>query len=356
MIAGEPSGDSIGASLIKAILSINPRVCIKGIGGNMMKEQGVFSLFDIKELSVGGIVEVLPKLFKINNLIKKTVQDILEDMPDIVVTIDSPGFSFRVARLLKKHINGHRMKLVHYVAPSVWAWRPSRARKIAHIYDHLLTLFDFEPKFFEKEGLKTTFVGHHAVEEFSPQENGKKTDTILVMPGSRVQEIEKLLPVFLNVANKIGNNIVIPSFPHLVPLIQKTSSSSHVLIETDYNSKKKLYKTSKLAIVASGTATLELALSGCPMVVAYMVSPLTFSILKHFVKVKFISLVNIIMQKEIVRELIQEDCSEENLIKAVNDISYDRQNESFKLIKQKVMNDGKSPSHLAAEVVLSLLN
>ncbi len=356
LIAGEPSGDSIGASLIKAIRFVDAEIDIKGIGGKLIEEQNIKSLFDIQEISVGGLIEILPKLFKINNLIKKTVNDILKWKPDVVLTIDSPGFSFRVAKLLKKKLHNNSIKLIHYVAPSVWAWRSSRAKKIALLYDHLLTLFDFEAKFFEKEGLKTTFVGHPAVEQFISDQQSIKNDTLLIMPGSRIQEIEKLLPIFLNVGNKISNNIVIPTLPHLVPLIQKIANNSQISIETNCETKKILYRTAKMAIVASGTATLELTLSGCPMVVAYKLSPLTFHILKHCVKIKFISLANIIMDREIVKELIQNDCNEENLLRAVQNINYTEQIMNFKLIRNKIMNNAKSPSSIAAEVILHFRN
>lgn len=351
IIAGEPSGDYIGASLIKALRSLNPAIHINGIGGNLMKNQGVHSFFDIQNISVGGIIEVIPKIPTINKLINKTVNDILNENPDTVITIDSPGFSFRVAKRLRK--NNCKSKLIHYVAPSVWAWRATRAKKIANIYDHLLTLFDFEPPFFEKEGLKTTFVGHPAIESFSLGNTTRNND-ILVMPGSRVQEIEKLLPVFLEAADTFKRNIVIPTLPHLLPIVQKLSANFNPYIETNLNAKKKLYKNAGCAIVASGTATLELALSGCPMVVAYKVSPLTFTILKHFVKVKFISLVNIIMGKEIVTELIQRNCTAKKILCAVKNIDRQTQRANFKLIREKIINNGTAPSIMAAKTILSL--
>ena len=350
IIAGEPSGDFLGASVISAIKKQPEKLNICGVGGKLMEDEGFVSLFDIKEISVGGIVEIVPHILKIKKLIKQTVNDILEKKPDIVLTIDSPGFCFRVAKLVRRR--NKNIKLMHLVAPSVWAWRPKRAKKIAKLYDHLLTLFDFEPQYFEKEGLKTTFVGHPAVEDFSISE-GEKPEIILLMPGSRAQEIKSLLPIFIESAKKLNaEKIVVPTLPHLIPLVKSLIGSNDISIETDEAAKKTLYKSAKVAIVASGTATLQLALSGCPMVVCYKLSNITYSIIKKMTKVKYISLVNIILNKPVVKELIQKDCNAENIVGAVLKIGDSNQMEEFSRLRIRLTNNGINPSEEIAEIVL----
>ncbi|MDO4975043.1 MAG: lipid-A-disaccharide synthase, partial [Alphaproteobacteria bacterium] len=217
IIAGEPSGDFLGACVLQELQKYSDFE-IFGVGGNLMKTKGLKSLFDIKEISVGGLVEVIPHIFHIKTLINKTVNDIIAKNPDVLFTIDSPGFCFRVAKLVRK--KNPNIKLIHLVAPSVWAWRQGRAKGISKLYDHLLTLFDFEPKYFTKFGLKTTFVGHPAIEYFEENDYSKE-DTLLLLPGSRKQEIESLLPIFLNVSEKLSfEKIIIPTLPSLLPILK----------------------------------------------------------------------------------------------------------------------------------------
>ncbi len=352
IIAGEPSGDTIGYSLIRELKTKNNDIQISGVGGDHMAMTGFQSLFNIAQISVGGIMEIIPHVFKIQRLIAQTVQDIQNKRPDVVITIDSPGFSFRVAKKVRKTMPN--IKLIHYVAPSVWAWRPKRAKYIAAIYNHLLTLFKFEPKYFTQENLPTTFVGHPATENYTFAKNLKKSDKIIIMPGSRIQEIKTLLPIFLEAASQYGDNVIIPTLPYLVPLIQRIVGTN-IVTETDPNQKKLLFQTAKCAIVASGTATLELALSGCPMVVAYKISPISFRILKHIVKIKFISLVNIIMNKNIVPELIQNNCTSSNICNALTQINYQEQLEAFKEIRKLLTNE-EPPSTKATSVILDIIS
>lgn len=356
IIAGEPSGDFLGASLIDSIRRHNKDIEIYGIGGDMMKSSGIKSLFDIQRISVGGIFEVIPHIFDIKNLIDKTVCDIIEKKPCVVVTIDSPGFCFRVAKKLRKlNIN---LKLIHYVAPSVWAWRKNRAKKIARLYDHLFTLFDFEVPYFEREKLETTFIGHPAVEnfEFHDISSRRGNNDILIMPGSRLQEIKNLLPIFLEVASRNNfDNVIIPTFDHFIDDIQRYTSyykDLNIIIETDEHKKKEYFYSSKLSIVSSGTATLQLALSGCPMIVAYKISRLSYEIIKRLIKIKYISLVNIIMNKKVVPEMIQKDCSCDKIDLELKNLDIDFQIDNFKNLRKHLINNNKNPSDLAAEIIL----
>ena len=350
MIAGEPSGDFLGSDIIESIKKKSTNIELKIVGGRLMESYGFQSLFNIKEISVGGIIEVIPHIFKIKKLIKKTVQDILMFNPDIILTIDSPGFCFRVSKTIKK-LEPH-IKLVHLVAPSVWAWRPKRAKKISNLYDKLLTLFEFEPPYFTKYGLDTEFVGHQAAINFEPTDK-LKDDILLIMPGSRTQEIKSLLPIFVEASKSMRQKkIVIPTLPHLVELIKSIAPNNFEII-TDENEKKSLYKNSKLAIVASGTATLQLALSGCPMIVCYKLSNFTFKIVKMLIKTRFISLVNIISNKEIVPELIQNDCNSKKIEEIAKNLNPELQLQNFVHLKNKLLNNNISPSDRIAEIIIN---
>ncbi|MDR3030864.1 MAG: lipid-A-disaccharide synthase [Holosporales bacterium] len=349
IIAGEASGDFLGAAILKKLKELDFDISI--IGGELMKAQGLKSLFDISEISVGGIVEIIPHIRKIKRLIKKSAQDILLKNPDILLTIDSPGFNFRIAKIVRK-LN-KEIKLIHFVAPSVWAWREKRAKKIAKIYDMLLTLFDFEPPYFEKYGLNTIFVGHPAIEYFSPMP-AEKEDFILLMPGSREQEIKALLPIFLQSVENRPEKIIIPTIPGVVELIRTILGNRQIEIETSEDKKRELYQKAKFAIVASGTAVLQLALSNCPMVVCYKLSSVTYNILKYLVNTKYVSLVNIILNKQSVPELIQNNCTAENIILNINPIHFSKQISDFSELKKRLMNKNDLPTSAILKSILTL--
>jgi len=232
LVAGEASGDILGSRLIKALKEKIPDCTISGIGGPLMIGQGLKSLFPMQELSIMGILEIVPHIPRILRRLYETKQDILLKKPDLVITIDAKGFSFRLAKSLRKY----GFPFVHYTAPSVWAWRPKRAEQIAHFLDHLLVLFPFEPPYFKKVGLPTTFVGHPLTEEnfdLSKREFYRKKFSltkdeklICLLPGSRTREIHSLLPTFIetlqNLKKKIKNfHIIIPTFPHFKMHIQQ---------------------------------------------------------------------------------------------------------------------------------------
>jgi lipid-A-disaccharide synthase len=341
IIACEPSGDVIGASLMRAIMRASSEVQICGVGGPLMEAACTFkSLFDISRTSVMGLAEVLPHIISIKKLIDMTVEDIVKKKPCIIITIDSPGFCFRVVRKLRqKRI---QQKIIHYVAPSVWAWRPQRAAQVAALFDHLFTLFDFEPPYFTKEGLDTTFVGHPATETFFSVDTQKR-DVLLILPGSRKQEVKRLLPIFMEATSQQDNKIVIPTIPNLVTLIRSIVGNSATITTDD---KVKLFQTAKKAITASGTATLELALSGCPMVVAYKMSCITFSVLKRLVRTKFISLPNIITNKSLVPELVQSSCSARAITAALQTVD----SQDFCCLKKHTI---PNPSTTAANIILN---
>jgi lipid-A-disaccharide synthase len=369
IIAGEASGDFLGAQLIKALKKHAPQIEVAGIGGSLMEQEGVKSLFPMHELSLMGLVEILPHAFHLMRRINQTVQDIIEKQPAVVVTIDSPGFCLRVAKKLKKQT---KIPIVHYVAPSVWAWREGRARKLAKKVDHLLTLFPFEPPYFEKYGLKTTFVGHPLIEQeiksdptFRERHHIPAEATLLsLLPGSRKGEIDRLLPIFLEAAQLLTKDfpslqIVIPTLPHLFNVLVKYMEKSYLpitVVETP-GEKYAAFFASDAALAASGTVSLELAICNLPMVIAYKLSPVTHFIVKRLVKIKNACLVNILLGKSIVPEKLQDDCDPLQLAFELNILLQNQGGQAKQYFKKAVSllssDNYQSPSEKAAQTVLT---
>lgn len=324
--AGEPSGDFFGSLLMKAMKDeLGDRVTFVGLGGHLMEAEGLSSLFPIEELSIMGLAEIIPHIWRIRRRIRETITTIEKIRPDIVVTIDSPGFNFRVGKALKKR--NLSMPLVHYVAPSVWAWRPKRAHKVAQFLDHLLVLFPFEPGYFLKEGLPTSFVGHPVVElgldklkdpHFRKNHNIPESAPLLtLLPGSRRGEISKLLPIFQETVKCLHKKhpdlqVIIPTLPHLVGQVRQGYTLPATIVTTQ-TEKYAAYQESQAALAASGTVALELAAAGLPMVIAYKINPITHFLLCRMVKVKYACLVNLLMNKEVVAEYLQKNCTAEKL-------------------------------------------
>lgn len=330
LIAGEPSGDALGAALMRALhQETGGRVEFLGIGGAQMAEQGLRSAFPIAELSVMGLVEVLPRLRMLMRRIEQTAQLLRSSSPDIVVTIDSPGFSRRVAQRLTERC----FPLVHYVAPTVWAWRPGRARRMAKLFDHLLALLPFEPPYFEVVGLPTTFVGHPAVETIAAARQAELgavaagsdfrrrhgipagKQLLAVLPGSRKGEVTKLLPIFADVLNRLKQNgldlhLLLPTVETVSPIVRAASRElpfAATILETASERYGGML-AAEAALAASGTATLELGLAGTPTILAYRVNPLTAAIVRRLIRTPYAGLVNILQQREIMPEFLQENC------------------------------------------------
>ena len=375
IIAGEASGDILGAGVMRALISKSKDISFAGIGGEeMQKVKGFKSLFDISDISVMGIVEILKRVFLIKKRIKQTVNEILEIKPDIVLTIDSPGFCMRVVKKIKSKLPN--TKFVHYVAPQVWAWKEKRALKISKMFDYLLCFFPFEPKYFERYGLKCFVVGHPAIENVKGDKNrffsnfGISKDDVLItlLPGTREQMAEKLLPIYSDVVdnlyNKIENlKIIIPTTENMKYFIfDKTRNwKREPIIITGIENRYDAFFASDCVLAISGTSVLELAIANVPVVVAYKISPITYAIAKKLVKIKYVTLPNIIMGREIIPEFIQERCSHFNLthaiLKSLTDDKYrEKYFKNLDLFNQKIGNEFKfSPSLKAAEAILSIL-
>lgn len=374
VVAGEPSGDVLGARLMAALKKqSNGAVSFAGVGGARMEEQGIKSLFPMAELSVMGAAEVIPSLPRIVMRIGDTVTAVERMRPAALVTIDSPDFSFRVARRLK----GKGIKLIHYVAPSVWAWRPGRARKIAGFLDHLLTLLPFEPPYFEAEGLSSTFVGHPVVESGADAGNGaefrrrhgiKKTETLIaVLPGSRVGEVARLHRIFGDalflLAKKHGDfRVVVPIVDAVAGVVRDATAQWSVptLIVQGEKEKYDAFAAADVALAASGTVALELAMAKTPVVVTYRINPITAWAVRRLIKVRFVHLVNLILDREVVPEFLQESCRADFLAAALEDLLVHedrrtRQIEGCMEAIKKLGYGGPSPASRAAEVVLRVI-
>lgn len=372
LVAGEASGDQFGALLMKALKEESNSLEFYGIGGEKMEAQGLKSLFPMSELSLMGLFEILPHLPNLINRLRQTVDHVLRIQPDVVVTIDSPGFTYRLAKRLKKD----RIPLIHAVAPSVWAWRPGRAKKIARFFDRLLTLFPFEPPYFEKEGLPTTFIGHPIVEigfdeiskEAAKESFKVPSDEILLLllPGSRRGEIRKLLPLMSEASQRLQKvnkkiRFKLAAVPHQLEEIQSLLGQGDLEVEivTDSFMKKRLMRAADLAIAASGTVSLELALCETPHIVVYKINPLTAWIVKQLIRVEHVSLVNLLLKRACVPELLQEACTAEKIFQTVlnllNDKERDVQRSSLAKIKGMLAPEGSIPSQVAAEAVTGFL-
>lgn len=374
LIAGEPSGDLLGASLIREFQTRFPTLKIAGIGGPEMEHAGQFtSFFPMEELSHMGIWEILPHLPHLLRRIRETTGHVLDLQPDALITLDAPDFCLRVAKKIKA--SNPTIPLVHCVAPSVWAWRPKRAKKIAQFLDHLFALFPFEPPYFDREGLPCTFVGHPLLEQ--PQ--GKKTSfyaahpqlpsdapLLCVLPGSRRREVLQHLPIFAETVIKIRQvlphlNVVIPTVPAVERLVQEglslfPSPAPLVLLNNRFDA----FAAADAALAASGTVTLELAFHETPFVVAYRISKLTEILLRRLVLVSHVCLVNLICQRSVVPECLQKDCNPDTLAKEILPLlmqskAHKKQKKDLKEVIKALKAD-KPFSQKAAETIEKVLS
>ena len=375
LIAGEASGDLLGSRLMRALRQkTDGKVEFFGLGGDTMEQEGLKSLFDISELAVMGIFEVIPSIPKVLRRIKETIDDIKKHQPDVVVTIDSWSFCSRIHKALRKLNLG--LKQVHYVAPQVWAWKKRRAKTMYKYIDELLTLLPNEPKYFTPHHLKTIFVGHPVIESDVLKANGdsfrKKfsissdKQIISILPGSRHTEVSRLLPDFLQAAQKLYD--LNPDIYFALPTVRavakrvkamaKKSNLPIVILETEED-RYGAFQASSAAIAASGTVALELAICNIPHIIAYKVSPLTYLMAKYLVKIKYVNLTNILLGYLVVPELLQEKCTPQNIVNNIlellkNGEAYERQMEGFAKAKEYLSCGHQTPSQNAADEILKV--
>ncbi|MDR1025969.1 MAG: lipid-A-disaccharide synthase [Lactobacillus sp.] len=375
LIAGEPSGDALGSRLMKALVrKAEGNVEFFGVGGENMEKEGLKSLFDITDLAIMGLAEVIPSIPKVLKLMKRTVEDIKKVNPDIVVSIDSWSFCSRVHKKLKK-LNLD-IPQVHYVAPQVWAWKKKRAKTMHKYIDHLLTLLPQEPKYFTPHGLDTTFVGHPVIESSVVTADGQDfrrkynipADKLIVslLPGSRHNEVSRLFPVFLTTAKMMMEAedryvFVVPTVKTVSNRVKKMAETAKVpvvIVEGSEN-RHQAIKASSVAMAASGTVALELAIANVPHIIAYKVSPLSAMLARKFLKIQFVNLSNIILGREIVPELLQERAVPGNIKQYMTELLskkdlYEKQMEGFDKVREKLGLGEQTPSENAADVIIKI--
>ena len=379
VMAGEPSGDQLAAEVMTALQSrLGRNVRFSGVGGEAMSACGLISLFPMEELSVMGVTEVLPRIPKLLGRISEAADHVISEKPDLLLTVDAPDFSFRVHRKLRKaQGRDGPTRQIHFVAPTVWAWRAGRAKKIAGFLDGLLAMLPFEPGYFEPHGLDTRYVGHPVTERV-PQGDGyglkarlgipSDRQVLLVLPGSRNGELNYLLPVFEQVMMglKEGGEAPVLLFPTLPKLANRLREEvadwpfpAHILDQEQ--DKWDSFAAADAALAASGTIGLELAVAGVPQVIAYKVNWLTGKMGRALVKLDYALMANIILDDMAVPEFIQEYCKPEAITEALLGML---RSEEVRLAQRQKLEEvvarlkpmGQSPAALAADAICDWLN
>ncbi len=376
LVAGEPSGDRLGAALMEGLRTLLPEVHFDGVGGPLMQAQGLTSRFPMSELSIMGLVEVLPKFFHLKRRIAETAQAVLDTKPDVLITIDSPDFSLRVAKLVKA---SSEIRTVHYVAPSVWAWRPGRADKMAKVIDHVLALLPFEPPYMERAGMECDFVGHPVVNEpiasdqdiqrFRAAHDLGDAPIVLALPGSRRGEVERLAPIFGAALQEFlkdrpGMRVVVPAVAHMVDAVVEQVRNwpgnpivvdPRELPSDDAQAQKRAaFAAADLALAASGTVSLELAAQATPMVIAYNLNWLTTLIAKRMVKLDTVTLVNLVSETHAVPECLLDECQPDKIASALEQVAAtpDAQHQAMATTMERLGRGGEAPGLRAARSVL----
>ena len=327
ILTGEPSGDKLASKVISKLRESNPNIQYLSIGGSNLNSLGIKSVFDIKEIAYIGFTSVIFNIFKIKNKINNTVKEIIKFSPDILFSVDSPDFTLRVAERVKK-INPN-IKTIHYVAPQVWIWREKRVKKFKNFVDHFLLLFNFEKKYFDKENITNTFVGHPLLEKNSTKTDvssisrGKKI--ISIFPGSRSSEINILLPIlidFVKLMNEKYDEYIYvfhatEDSKNFINIKLKKNNLDNAEVISDENIKSQILLNSVFAVSKSGTVSLEICNSDVPSIIIYKMNFLNFIIIKFLVKIKFANIINIINNREVIPELLQKESNAKEIFISV---------------------------------------
>ena len=373
IIAGEASGDVLGYRLITALRRLDPTIGFIGIGGARMAEAGLESLFPMQELAVMGLAEILPKILPLKRRLDQTIAAIRAEKPDILLTIDSPGFTLRVL----KAIGPSGPKRVHYVAPQVWAWRQERVKHYPGLWDELLCLLPFEPEFFAPHGLHPVFTGHPVLESGADKGNAETFRArhnlapdavpIMLMPGSRVTETKRLLPVFRQTLALLGaeeQNLVpvLAAAPGIADAVAAQTQDWPVrpIIVREVAERYDAFAASRAALTKSGTSTLELAMAGVPMAVTYRVNPISGFLGRRLIKVPYVAMINLLAKRALVPELLQEQCRPDILARTLLSLLREpdkaaAQRAGFATALASLRAPEGLPSDAAAQAILSVL-
>ncbi|WP_163849736.1 lipid-A-disaccharide synthase [Pseudooceanicola aestuarii] len=379
LIAGEPSGDALGAAVMAGLQQLAPGVTFTGVGGPRMMAKGMDSLFPMDELSVMGIAEVLPKYFHLKRRIRECADAVLADPPDLLLTIDSPDFCLRVARQVKAASD---IRTVHYVAPTVWAWRPGRAAKMAQVIDHVLALLPFEPPLMQAAGMQCDFVGHPVVADPAASEAEAAAfrlahglgdvPLVLVLPGSRRAEVTRLAPVLGDVCARLLQHVpaarfVLPAAAPVAGLVTELTANwvqrplildPRETIPVAFAAEKRAaFRAADVAVAASGTVSLELAAAATPMVIAYDMSWLSRQIIRRMLITDTTTLVNLVSDTRAVPEFLGERCRAELIAPAVAETlqAPQVQAQAMDLTMARLGRDGEAPGLRAARAILDRL-
>ena len=369
ILTGEPSGDKLASEVIKNLRKSKQDIEYLSVGGHHLKTLGIKSIFNQKDITYIAFTDVLFNIFKIKRKINETVKKILDFSPDILFSVDSPDFTLRVSKIVK--LKKPNIKTIHFIAPKVWAWREGRVKKMKSYLDHILLLFNFEKKYFDKEKLKNTFVGHPIL-DYTNQEKIEineilKEKIISIFPGSRSSELKAHLPILVDFVKKMNNkklnyNYIFhatESSKDYLSRIVKKNNFQNVDIISDEKIKKASIKKSIFAIVKSGTVSLEVCKNSIPSIIIYKMNFLNFFIAKLFLKIKFVNMINIINDKEIIPELLQKECNSDEIYKTVNYMLNKPEiiNEQLKQVNKtiKELTSYTSSSNEASNVLLSYL-
>ena len=367
VLTGEPSGDKLASKVISKLKSYNPNVEYLSVGGEYLKSLGIKSLYDLKEVTYLGFTRVLLNIFKIKKKINETVEKIIEFNPDILFSVDSPDFTLRVAEKVKK-INSN-IKTIHFVAPQVWIWRENRVKHIKSFLDHMLLLFPFEKKYFDKENIQSTFTGHPLLED----QKQIKTDIsqiikehkkiISIFPGSRTSEIKVLLPILIDFV-KLMNEKYKDIFFVFHSTTDHNKSIQDKLLQEGFKNcgsindeiiKSQVLKSSTFAVAKSGTVSLEICNAKVPSIIIYKMNSINFFIVKMLVKVKFANIINIAANEEVIPELLQSSCNSKNIFNNVDRLLGD-QNSSQKQINRSQEIISKFKTNQSSEIAASILS
>ena len=329
ILTGEPSGDKLASTVISNLKKKNLNIEYSCVGGSHLSSLGIKSIFDLKEITYIGFTSVFLNIFKIKNKINKTVEEIIKFNPDVLFSVDSPDFTLRVAEKVK--IINNKIKTIHYVAPQVWVWREGRVKKFKKFVDHMLLLFDFEKKYFDKENIPNTFVGHPLLERNQKSKIdlssliNKDKKIISLFAGSRSSETNVLLPIlsdFIKLMNKRFNDYIFifhatDENKDSINSFLKNNSLTNSQVISDENIKSQILSNSIFAVAKSGTVSLEICNANVASIIIYKINIINYLIMKLLVKVKFANIINIINNKEVIPELLQSECNAKEIYNSV---------------------------------------
>ena len=370
ILTGEPSGDKLASKVIKKVITLNNKIKFLSLGGFHLKSLGIDSIFNLNDVTYLGFTNVFLNILKIKKNINKTVDEIIKFNPDILFSVDSPDFTLRISKKIKK-INP-KIKTIHFVSPKIYVWRESRVKKLKTFLDHILLLFPFEKKFYDRENVKSTFVGHPLLNSEEKDNlnqksfNNPKERIFSIFPGSRLSEINTFTPIlldFIKIMNKKYKDILFklhstPDFHSLINDYVNEVNIENCEVISDEKKKSHLLKRSIFAVAKSGTISLEICNFKIPSVIIYKMNSINFFIIKTLIKVKFANIINIAAKDEVIPELLQSKCNSKDIFNRVDSLLNNNEELNLQIVRtQEIIKNFKTenPSEIASSVLLNNL-